>query len=311
MSDLAAELDPAAPPAAAPEVSVIMVVYFTGPALAQTIRRVLTDPAVGELVIVENGATMEEARVLDAALADPRVRLLRGQGNIGFGRACNLGAAHAVGRVLLFLNPDAFLEPGCANALVQALAEGPEPRLIGARILNTDGTEQRGARRGEVTPVTTLVSLTRLSQRMQGLKRFEIHHEEDAPPDRPVATPTVSGACFAMTAEGFALVHGFDEGFFLHVEDVDLCWRVRRMGGEVLFHPGARVVHLGSTSKKAPVVVEFWKGLGLARYFRKRADTPQRAILAWLLGPLIVLVSVARPILRGQAFTRRPAAPTG
>ena len=305
MSSVLHELDDPGPEAAAPpapQVSVVMVVYFTGPALSQTLRRVLTDPSVGELVIVENGATMEEAGMLDAALSDARVRLLRGQGNIGFARGCNLGAANATGRVLLFLNPDAFLEPGCVPALIEALKGGPEPRLIGARILNPNGTEQRGARRGEVTPVTTLLSLTRLSQRMEGLKRFEIHHEDEQAPDRPIPTPTVSGACFAMTAEGFAAVHGFDEGFFLHVEDVDLCWRVRQMGGEGLFHPRARGVHLGSTSKKAPVVVEFWKGLGLARYFRKRADTPQRALLAWLLGPLIVLVSVVRPILRGHAF---------
>jgi len=172
-------------------------------------------------------------------------------------------------------------------------------------VLNPDGTEQRGARRGEVTPFTTLLSLTRLSQHMGSLRGFEIHHEHEPAPDRPSPTPTVSGACFAMTREGFRSVNGFDEGFFLHVEDVDLCWRVRNQGGEVLFHPAAKVVHLGSTSMKAPVVVEFWKGLGLARYFRKRAATPGKAMLALLLGPLIVAVSVARPILRGHAFRPR------
>lgn len=73
-----------------------------------------------------------------------------------------------------------------------------------------------------------------------------------------------------------------------------------------MFEPSAEVVHLGSTSHKAPVVVEFWKGLGLARYFRKRADNPARWGLAVALSPLIMLVSVARPIVRGHAFRRRP-----
>ena len=291
---------------AGPKASVIMVVYFTGPALAQTLARVLDDRSVGELVIVENGASADEVAVIDAVARKPNVRLVRGQGNVGFAKGANLGAANASGEALIFLNPDAFLEPGCVDALVEALKGGPAPLLIGARVLNTDGHEQRGARRGEVTPFTTLLSLTRLSQRLRGLRGFEIHHEGEPAPDAPIPTPTISGACFAMTREGFKSVGGFDEGFFLHVEDVDLCWRVRTSGGAVLFHPGARVVHLGSTSLKAPVVVEFWKGLGLARYFRKRAKTPARVLLAWLLSPFIVMVSVARPILRGQIF--RPKA---
>jgi GT2 family glycosyltransferase len=90
---------------------------------------------------------------------------------------------------------------------------------------------------------------------------------------------------------------GFDEGYFLHVEDVDLCWRVRKSGGIVLFHPGARVVHLGSTSHTSPMKVEFWKGLGLVRYFRKRANNPGRTVLANVLAPLIMLVSVLRPLI--------------
>jgi GT2 family glycosyltransferase len=100
-----------------------------------------------------------------------------------------------------------------------------------------------------------------------------------------------------MTRADFVELGGFDEGYFLHVEDVDLCWRVRQSGGVVLFHPTARVVHLGSTSHTSPLKVEFWKGLGLVRYFRKRADNPGRAALAVALAPLIMLVSVLRPLL--------------
>jgi hypothetical protein len=58
------------------------------------------------------------------------------------------------------------------------------------------------------------------------------------------------------------------------------------------------VVHLGHTSRISPLFVEFWKGVGLARYFRKRADTPRRQVLAWVLSPVVVGVSVVRPALR-------------
>ncbi len=293
------------PSLTATEASLIMVVYRTGPALTDTLDRVLAQDDLDEVVLVDNGSTPEEAAVVDAAAArDPRLQVLRGHGNVGFARGANLGAYAAHGRVLVFLNPDAFLEPDCIRALREALAGQPSPCLVGARVLNTDRTEQRGARRGEVTPITTLLSLTHLAKRVRAFRSFEIHREDEGLPDGPEPTPTVSGACFAMTRDDFKAVGGFDEGYFLHVEDVDLCWRVRQSGGVVLFHPGAEVIHLGSTSGKAPIIVEYWKGLGLARYFRKRADNGWRMALAVLLAPLIVAASVARPILRGQAFKR-------
>ena len=289
----------ASAPAAA-GTSVIMVVYFTGAAaLADSLRHVLAEPLVDELVVVDNGSSPAEAEAIDTAARDPRVRVLRGHGNLGFARGANVGAKAAHGRMLVFLNPDAFLQPGCIAALSEAL-DGDAGRLVGARVLSKDGLEQRGARRGEVTPMAALCSLTGLA-RLAPLRGFEIHHEGDAAPAGPIPVPTISGACFAMTREGFDRLGGFDEGYFLHVEDVDLCWRVRREGGQVLFHPDARVVHLGSTSLKSPMIVEYWKGLGLARYFRKRAETPPAKAVAWLLFPAIVGVSMLRASMKRRA----------
>ncbi|HTK34370.1 MAG TPA: glycosyltransferase family 2 protein [Caulobacteraceae bacterium] len=290
-------------PTAAPlAVSVVMVVYRTGPALPGALQKVLDCREVDELVVVDNGSTPEEAAALDAAAArDGRVQVLRGQGNVGFARGANLGASAARGSLLVFLNPDAFLQPGCIAALQAAIDPQRSPCLVGARVMNTDGTEQRGARRGEVTPMSTFLSLTNLAGKVRVFRGFEIHREAEPEPDGPTPVPTVSGACFAMTRTDFGAVRGFDEGFFLHVEDIDLCWRVRRSGGVVLFQPAARVEHLGSTAAKAPLFIEINKGFGLARYFRKRAETGFDRLTAWLLLPAILLVSVARAGLRGRS----------
>jgi hypothetical protein len=101
-----------------------------------------------------------------------------------------------------------------------------------------------------------------------------------------------------MRREDFAAVGGFDEGYFLHVEDVDLCWRVRQQGGTVLFHPRAEVIHIGGTSQTSPLKVEFHKGVGLARYFRKRAGGLRQRVLAWVLSPVVVGAAVIRPLMR-------------
>ncbi len=276
-----------------------MVVYMTGPALFTSIARVLADPDVDDFVIVDNGSSeVDEARLFAISQTDARIRLLQGHGNIGFARGANLGASAARGRFLIFLNPDAFLEAGCVQLLADTARDGPEPCIVGARVLNEDRTEQRGGRRYEVTPVTTLLSFTRLAEVVPSLKRFEIHLEDQPLPEGPIEVPVISGACFGVRRADFRRLKGFDGDFFLHVEDIDLCWRARQMGGQVLFHPTAEVVHLGHTSLVEPFFVEWFKGQGLARYFVKRAESWPRKLLAYALGPLIVAASISRPLLR-------------
>lgn len=280
-------------------VSVVMVVYMTGEALERSLACVLADPLVDQLVVVDNGSTPVEAERLRALAArDRRVVLKTGHGNIGFARGANLGAASASGELLVFLNPDAFLQPGCVAALAREIEGRASPCLVGGRVLNADGTEQRGARRGEITPLSALMSMSGLARLAPAWAHYEVHWEGETLPDAAVAAPTISGACFCMRREDFDQVGGFDEGYFLHVEDVDLCWRVRRAGGEVLFHPKAEVVHIGGTSQTSPLKVEFHKGVGLARYFRKRAESPGQKAAAWALSPLVILAAVARPLLR-------------
>ena len=279
-------------------VSVIMVVYMTGEALRESVQCVLKDPSVDEFVIVDNGSTLQDAQWLRSlAERDGRVRLLAGQGNIGFARGANLGARRSTGDAVVFLNPDAFLQPGCIASLVREADAHPSPCIVGGRVLNADRTEQRGARRGDITLVTALMSLSRLAQRVPAWRQYEVHWESDAAPDAVVPVPTISGACFCMRRADFDSLKGFDEKYFLHVEDVDLCWRVRQAGGQVLFHPKAEVVHLGHTSRTSALAVEFHKGVGLARYFRKRAEGIGQTLLAWLLSPVIVATAVVRPVM--------------
>jgi len=118
------------------------------------------------------------------------------------------------------------------------------------------GQEQRGARRGELTPLSALVSFTPM-HRLPGLK--SIHLENDPLQSDAHAVPVVSGACLMMDRASFDFLNGFDEGYFLHVEDIDICRRVRQNDGTVLFVPQATILHYGSTSLARPQDVEWSK----------------------------------------------------
>lgn len=286
---------------AADGITVIMIVFHTGKVLFDSINRVLNDPHVTQFIIIDNGSSEKVAQMLRDLKEDhDHILLVQGHGNIGFGRAANLGAILANQPWLVFLNPDAMLQHDCTRRLIEAARNQPSPCIVGARLLNPDMSEQRGARRGEVTPVTTLVSLLHLAKWIPALQKYEIHYEDQPLPAAPAPVPTISGACFAVSKRDFARLKGFDSNFFLHVEDVDLCWRAREMGGTVLFHPQAEVVHEGHTSRVEPIFVERNKGNGLTYYFKKRAKGKGiwRMAYVWLLSPVIVTVSVARAMTR-------------
>lgn len=280
------------------DVAVIMVVYNTGPVLFETIEKVVADPAVDEFIIVNNGSSdADYERLLDFRDDHPKVQLISGHGNVGFGVGCNIGASASRSEWLIFLNPDAYLQPGTVDRLVDAAKDRPSPCIVGARVLHPDGTEQRGGRRGEVTPFTTLVTLSRLTK-LSFLKHFDIHKENEPLPTTVVPTPVISGSCFCVGRRDFRALKGFDPKFFLHVEDIDICWRARQMGGVVLFAPRAEVRHVGHTSHVAPLFVEWHKGLGLIRYFFKRSWDLPHFLVTVILAPAIMMAAVLRPTLR-------------
>lgn len=249
-----------------PGIAVVMVSYHTGPALEAACSAVLAELAVTGLVLVDNGNPPEAVRWLDAlAAGEPRVRLLRGQGNIGFGRACNLGAAGTTAPCLIFLNPDTEARPG---ALVQlARTAMTRQALVGALLVDREGREQRGSRRGALTPVSLLVQLLRIGRPgPQAGWRRAFNRLDEPLPQTVVPMETVSGACFAIPRSVFESLGGFDPRYFLHFEDVELCRHARRRGVPVLLAPSAHVLHVGATSRVSTWWIGKWKFCSLLLY---------------------------------------------
>ena len=281
-------------------VSVVMVSFYTGAPLTAAIDSVLADPQVAQLILVNNGNPSETGAALSALAArDPRVVLVEGQGNVGFSRGCNLGAAAATGEYQLLLNPDCILPAGALGGLLEAGSSLPGPWVVGPRLIFPDGAEQAGARRREPSPRRILVEGLGLYRLFPRLQRINMH--DDPLPATITPVDVISGACMLMPRADFQRIGGMDEGYFLHVEDIDFCVRFRQAGGQAHFVPRVEVVHRKGSSRTGRLRVEWHKTTGFFRYlrqFRRRYRQPGTELVA----RLALLLRFAAVVLRSLSI---------
>jgi N-acetylglucosaminyl-diphospho-decaprenol L-rhamnosyltransferase len=283
-------------------ISAIVVSYRTGEVLFDCLAALESDPAISEIMLVDNGNPVETLERVKAAYGkSAKLKIIGGGVNRGFAAGVNLGAAQAGGNRFLVINPDAVLQPGSIAALEAARAEAAEPVVVGGKIFGLDGAEQRGARRRRLTMRSAAVTFLGMSW----LRRFNpafvnINLNNEPPPSGPVQVDAVSGALMYLSRAGFERLGGFDAGYFLHVEDLDLCRRADAEGGSVIYTPLAAALHHGATSAATAVAVERHKAAGLGRYFKKFAETPAEKLAAAVLGPVILVALVVRARVRGE-----------
>ncbi len=257
--------------------------------LARCLDALRLQDGVREIILVDNG---NPDGAIDAAIgpADDglAIRVISGHGNVGFAAACNIGARDATGALLLFVNPDAILPPGGAARLAEHGALRSSPWLIGAKIIDPDGAEQRGSRRATLTPWRAFVEATnlyRFAPHHPYFRRFNLHGDPCPVDVTPV--PVISGACFLTPASDYWSIGGMDEQYFLHVEDVDFCLRFADAGGGVYFDPTVSVLHFKSSSDIDPIIVDMRKTGSMLRYFRAHFSEPYPAPFLWLVGLLL------------------------
>ena len=268
--------------------SVVIVAADSGPLLMASVAAALASNARVEVILVDNAsADGEPERAKTAHAHDPRLRLLRHDDNIGFGPACNRGASIARGDALVFLNPDCTIEPDTIAVLRTIAADSGKLGVLGIEILSPDGKPARGNRRREPTlrrASMTFSGLAHLESRwpaLGGVEMLALGKER-----RPVEiVDAVSGAFLFLPRSVFDEIGGFDEGYFLHVEDLDLCRRVRDAGYAIAIAHGPHAVHAqGGSSRHRPLFVAWHKHRGMWRYFRKfdpAARNPLASALAW------------------------------
>jgi hypothetical protein len=257
---------------------VIVVCADSGPSLRDCARRALDSALPLELILVDNGSAdgMPQAVEREYA-AEPRLKVIYNQANLGFGPAVNRAAAAARGEHLLVLNPDCLLEPDTLARMLDVLDAHPEAGIVGAVVCGADGTPDPASYRRDPLLRRALATLAGARGGM---------NIEGAVPSGVVAAEAVSGALMLLPRKVFAQLGGFDERYFLHFEDLDLCRRARDLGYAVLLAGDVRVLHgKGGSSRHRPVFVSRHKHRGMWRWFRTfdpAARNPLVAAAVWL-----------------------------
>lgn len=173
----------------------------------------------------------------------PAVRFVQSSANVGFGRCNNLGAQHATGEYLLFLNPDTEVTPGALEALLAVAKGDSKVGLVGARLLNTDGSLQTSSVQALPTPLSQALDSNFLRRLFPRSRLWGTHAAYTS--SKPVVVDAVSGACMLIPRDLFSRIGGFCPHYFMYAEDMHLCWDVSKLGKRVVYQPAAKIIHHG------------------------------------------------------------------
>ncbi len=266
-------------------VSVVIVNYNAGHILAECIHSTL--PQASEVLVVDNASSDFSLELCTQRFPEePKLRIIRNTSNLGFAAACNIGAAQATAPYLLFLNPDCILGKDSLPRMVQVLETNPSAGMVGGLLINQDGTEQAGGRRAIPTPWRSFVRAFGLYrfERYRPRLFFDFHLHKQALPGNVLEVEAISGALMLVRQKAIEDVGPWDEGYFLHCEDLDWCMRFGKKGWRILFIPDAPVVHYkGTCSRSRPVFVEWHKHRGMMRFYRKFFRHEYPGAVMWLV----------------------------
>jgi N-acetylglucosaminyl-diphospho-decaprenol L-rhamnosyltransferase len=235
-------------------IGAVVVDHDAGPLLEGAVRSILADGAAS-VVVVENGTPGSTeaalADLLDGQRSPPPVQIVRPGRNVGYGGGVNRGLAALAAEPappewVLVSNADLEVHPGALAALRAVLEGRPAWAIVGPRIFDDSGEVYPSVR---AFPSFTDAAGHALLAQFKPDNPFTKRYNPGAPEgDAVTAADWVSGSCFMARRAALEELGGFDESYFMYLEDTDLCWRAHHAGWGVGFAGTAAVTHVQGVS---------------------------------------------------------------
>jgi N-acetylglucosaminyl-diphospho-decaprenol L-rhamnosyltransferase len=258
-----------------------------------------------QLLIIDN-ASSDDSLARFESLQLP-ARIVRGESNLGFAGGVNAALAMVDTPFALLLNPDAFVHPGCLDALQERALSTPRAAAVGAGLRNPDGSLQAAARNAP-SPLTHLIEafrLYRLLRYIPGIGRWYLLLSKQ---DTPRAVDWVVGACMLVRLDAVREVGSFDNSYFMYAEELDWCVRARRAGWEIWFEPRAVATHrLGGSSRQneLPLMIESYRSM--YRFYAKYYPRSWTIAARFITRAAMLARGVALVFRRGRSRARLSA----
>ncbi|MCX7946535.1 MAG: glycosyltransferase family 2 protein [Hydrogenophilus sp.] len=272
------------------EVAAVVVEFDSGGLLVEAVRSLAGE--VAGCVVVDNGSQRPAAERLAASGAmegwGERLQVIRNASNRGFAAACNQGLVATSSPFVFFLNPDAVVMPGGVARLRTLLERQPRAGMVGPLLVGMEGNTQWGGCR----ELPGWRAVIRRGWAVVGLGgRSTVQEERGEAPEEARPVGGISGAAMLVRRAAVAEVGVWDEGFFLHGEDLDWCARFWAAGWEVWVEPGAVVRHVkGGCSRRNAARVAWHKAMGVGRFLVKHR-VPAR--WRWGVAPWVYAAAAA------------------
>ena len=202
-----------------------------------------TDDTIADIIVADNGSSDDSLQVLQQDF--PQVKTLKFDRNYGFAEGYNLAISQTMYPYTVLLNSDVRTPQGWLNPLLDYMEAHPEvgavmPKLLHDREDGKQMFEYAGAAGGYIDSHGYPYCRGRIFEYLE-----EDHGQYD---DGPKSVFWASGACLMVRSRLYQDVGGLDKRFFAHMEEIDLCWRIRLAGNELMMLPTSKVYHLGGGS---------------------------------------------------------------
>jgi len=274
-----------------PRVSVIIVTWNSSKCIDECLARLGRDSSDVEVLVVDNNSQDGTQEIVSDRF--PWVRLIRNSENLGYAKANNQGIDESSGEYVLFLNPDVILNDQALPKMIALAQTNPEVGALAPQLLYPDLTVQPSCRafptlRMMVWEFLGLSHLFPKSKTFASWRMGYFDHTSIREVDQPM------GSCLMVPRRVLTQVGIFDDHFPMFMNDVDLCYRIKKAGLPILFFPEASAIHrLGeSTSKVKPKMI-ISSHRSIYRYFKKHHPS----LMNEFLGSLLVVAAFVRVAL--------------
>ena len=271
------------------ELSIIILSYNTKELTVSCIEAILNEYKKEleeknfEIIVVDNNSSDNSVSAIGKIPGVVNLKIILNKENLGFARGANIGAKTAKGSYLLFLNSDTEILDRNFLEMVKFLEHDEKAAILGGKLENSDGSAQASA--GKFYTLFNLVIM------LLGLERFGFLRSS---PNKIKKVDWVSGACMMVRQDLFSKLSGFDEKLFMYMEDMELCFRAKKLGFLTYFYPDIKLRHktLGS-SNRTFAIINIYKGI--LHFYSKHKSSFEYSIAKTLLltkSAILILIGI-------------------